>query len=63
MAQGLGISAMTAAYGVTGNERYLDIAQMAVEPFFLRIEDGGIVSDWDGRAFLKNMQHCHRLMY
>jgi len=54
MAQGEGISVLARAYILTGNQRYLDLARMAVTPLERLISDGGVQSTLDtGDVFLE----------
>lgn len=48
MAQGQAISLLVRAYSATHDQRHLDAARLALRPFELSVEDGGVVADWDG---------------
>jgi len=49
MAQGEGISVLVRAWHLSGDERYLERALMATEPFSREISDGGVLAYLDGR--------------
>lgn len=42
MAQGQGIQALTKAYNLTGDERYLKVARTSLNSFYMEVEDGGV---------------------
>lgn len=49
MAQGLGVAVLAHAYDLTDNEEYLRAAKLALEAFFIPVEDGGVLQiDEDG---------------
>ena len=49
MAQGLGIEVLAHAYNLTGDEKYLKAAQLALNAFFVSVEEGGVLHvDEDG---------------
>ena len=49
MAQGEGISVLVRAWHLSGDERYLERALMATEPFSREISAGGVLAYLDGR--------------
>lgn len=42
MAQGEGIKVLTHAYNMTGDEKYLDAAQLTLNSFYIETKDGGV---------------------
>lgn len=52
MAQGEGTSLLVRAYIYTGDNKYLDMAQKAINFMLLSIENGGTVKYENGKAFL-----------
>lgn len=49
MAQGHGIQALSIAYNLTGDERYLKAARSALNSFYVEIEEGGVtIKEKDG---------------
>ncbi|QEG41891.1 D-glucuronyl C5-epimerase family protein [Roseimaritima ulvae] len=44
MGQGQGISLLVRAHHLLGNDRYLDMAKQALEPFFHPVEKGGVTA-------------------
>ncbi|MGC8961865.1 MAG: D-glucuronyl C5-epimerase family protein, partial [Candidatus Bathyarchaeia archaeon] len=44
LAQGLGIQALTRAFKLTGDRRYLEMAGRALRAFLVPIEDGGVLA-------------------
>jgi hypothetical protein len=48
MAQGMGISVLVRANEATGDDRYLQAAELALFPFSKTVTDGGVVTDWSG---------------
>jgi len=42
MAQGQGVQALTKAYNLTGNEKYLKAAKTALNAFYIEVKDGGV---------------------
>ena len=42
MAQGQGIQALTKAYNITKDEKYLNVARTSLNSFFVEVENGGI---------------------
>jgi heparosan-N-sulfate-glucuronate 5-epimerase len=56
MAQGQGISVLTRAYGLTGDERYLESASVAGHAMRIPVEAGGVTRfDADGAAFFEEL--------
>jgi hypothetical protein len=54
LAQGQGISALVRAHQLTGDDRYVDAARRAFEPFTRRVEEGGVIHrDEKGRAWIE----------
>ena len=51
MAQGEGISVLTYAYDESGEEKYLDAAEFALEPLKVDVEEGGLKQDFFGHDF------------
>lgn len=51
MTQGMGISVLVRAHEATGEQRYLDAALLALQPFSKSVEDGGVASTWNGRLW------------
>jgi heparosan-N-sulfate-glucuronate 5-epimerase len=49
MAQGLGINVLADAYAMTGNKKYLSSADLALNVFFMEVNQGGVTyKDSDG---------------
>ncbi len=49
MAQGLGLTVLAHAYNLTGDEKYLKAAQLALNAFIIPVEEGGVLHiDEDG---------------
>lgn len=42
MAQGKGVQALTKAYNLTGDERYLRVARTSLNSFYIEVENGGV---------------------
>ena len=42
MAQGQGIQVLIRAYNLTGDKKYLDVAERSLKSFFVEVEDGGV---------------------
>lgn len=51
MAQGLAMSLLTRAYGLTGHRRYLVAARRAVRPFRRSVPRGGVVRMYEGHRW------------
>ncbi|AOE50163.1 D-glucuronyl C5-epimerase family protein [Kangiella sediminilitoris] len=52
LAQGNGISVLVRAYLLTGSQKYRDVANDALKPFLLTVENGGITSEFEyGKAY------------
>ncbi len=48
MGQGQGISLLVRAHKLIGDDRYLDAARVALQPFFHSVEDGGVIAHLPG---------------
>jgi heparosan-N-sulfate-glucuronate 5-epimerase len=48
MAQGQAISLLVRVHHQTGDQRYIDAAELALAPLEKTVADGGVVADWDG---------------
>lgn len=48
LAQGQALSVLVRAFDHTGDQRYLDAADLALLPFGIATDQGGVRSDWDG---------------
>jgi hypothetical protein len=53
MAQGEAISVLVRAYSVASDERYLDGARLALEPFTKTYDGGGVRAEWDGLTWFE----------
>ncbi len=51
MAQGQGASLLVRLHAQTGDDRFADAALLALKPFAVTSEDGGVRAMFDGRAF------------
>lgn len=48
MAQGLAISNLVRAYRLTGDETFLEVAERALKPFSIPVEQGGVLRTFNG---------------
>jgi hypothetical protein len=53
MGQGEAISVLLRAHDLSGDQRYLEVARGAFEPFLEDVADGGLAREWDGRLVLE----------
>jgi heparosan-N-sulfate-glucuronate 5-epimerase len=54
MAQGEAVSVLVRAYKLTGDQMYIDHAELSLRPFFVTIEEGGVQSTLpDGSLFIE----------
>lgn len=51
MAQGVGIQVLSRAYSLTGNKKYLDVANSSLEAFYVDIDKGGVTYKEDDGWF------------
>ena len=62
LAQGQAISVLVRAHTATCDQRYLDAAELALQPLTRPVADDGVAADWDGVLWLEeypgeNSQH------